>query len=142
MSAAQRTAFFVSDRTAITAETLGHSLLTQFDGIVVKRVSLRFVDNVERARQVVARIEQAALEDGQRPLVFSTLIDAQVRDILRATPCVFLDFFDTFIAPLEQELQVKSTLTAGRSQVSRTCSPTRPASTPSTSPSTTTMAAP
>ncbi len=115
MSAAQRTAFFVSDRTAITAETLGHSLLTQFDAIVVKRVSLRFVDNVERARQVVARIEQAALEDGQRPLVFSTLIDAQVRDILRATPCVFLDFFDTFIAPLEQELQVKSTLTAGRS---------------------------
>jgi len=29
----RRTAFFVSDRTGITAEMLGHSLLTQFESV-------------------------------------------------------------------------------------------------------------
>ncbi len=28
----RRTVFFVSDQTGVTAETMGHSLLTQFDG--------------------------------------------------------------------------------------------------------------
>lgn len=115
MVSSKRTAFFVSDRTAITAETLGHSLLTQFDSLEFRKESLRFVDSVERAEKVRERINQAALEDGNRPLVFSTLVVPEVREVFRACNCVFLDFFDTFITPLEAELQLKSTLTAGRS---------------------------
>ncbi len=111
----KRRAFFVSDRTAITAETLGHSLLTQFESLNIEQSSMRFIDSVERAQRARERIDQAGLEDGVRPLVFSTLIDARVRETIRSADCVFLDFFDAFIEPLEQELETKSTLTAGRS---------------------------
>lgn len=111
----QRTVFFISDRTAITAETLGRSLLTQFDTVEFKKYSMRFIDTVERAHKVCKRINQAAIEDGQRPLVFSTFIDPTVREVFRSCNCVFLDFFDTFIEPLEQELDIESSLAVGRS---------------------------
>ncbi|MDQ2696393.1 MAG: kinase/pyrophosphorylase [Pseudomonadota bacterium] len=115
MASSKRTAFFVSDRTAITAETLGHSLLTQFESQNIERRSLRFIDDAGRAQAARQQIDRAAAEDGARPLVFSTLINPEVRTIVRSADCVFLDFFDAFIEPLEQELQVKSTLAAGRS---------------------------
>lgn len=115
MAKQKRTAFFVSDRTAITAETLGHSLLTQFESVEIEQHSLRFIDTVERAQQVCQRINQAAIEDNAKPLVFSTFINPEVRQVLRSSNCVFLDFFDTFIEPLEQELKVNSSLTMGRS---------------------------
>lgn len=45
-----RSAFFVSDRTGITAESLGHTLLTQFDTVEFKRETIPFVDTVEKRR--------------------------------------------------------------------------------------------
>lgn len=111
----KRTAFFVSDRTAITAETLGKTLLTQFEQVPFEQVALRFVDSRERAEQAADRIRRAAAEDGARPLVFSTLVDPEVRAVLKASGCLYVDLFDAFIGPLERELGVKSSLTAGRS---------------------------
>ena len=46
-----RTAFFISDRTGITAENLGHSLLSQFEGNKFIRVRLPFLDTVDKARE-------------------------------------------------------------------------------------------
>lgn len=109
----KRKVFYLSDRTGITAETLGHSLLTQFEGFEFERESLRFIDTEDKARYAAERIRQA---DGEgRPLVFSTLVDPACRDIVVAAPCVFFDLFDVFIGPLEQELGVPSSHTAGRS---------------------------
>ena len=116
MAKQKRTAFFVSDSTAITSETLGHTLLTQFESAIeVEQHSMRFVDNVERAQQVRKRINEAAIKDGAKPLVFSTSIDPDVRAILKSSNCVYMDFFDAFIETLEREICVKSSLTAGRS---------------------------
>lgn len=111
----ERTVFFVSDQTGITAETLGHSLLTQFDNIQFKQINLPYVDSVTKAEQVVEQINRAAQEDGVRPIVFSTLIDPRARTRVAECEGVFLDFFDTFIGPLERELSVKSSHTVGRS---------------------------
>lgn len=110
-----RTVFYLSDRTGITAETLAHSLLTQFEGIAFTNESCPYLDNVEKAREVVARINAAASRDGQRPLLFSTLIDPAVRDVIAASDGLLIDFFDTFISPLETELGVRSSHAAGRS---------------------------
>ncbi|MBW8811154.1 MAG: kinase/pyrophosphorylase, partial [Lysobacter sp.] len=54
--AGTRPVFYVSDGTGITAETIGHSLLTQFTEtrFVTDRIS--FVDSVERAQEVAAKI--------------------------------------------------------------------------------------
>lgn len=112
---ATRTAFFVSDHTGLTAETLGHSLLSQFDGIELRRVTLPFIDTADKALAVRARINAAAQADGLRPLVFSTLTPTEIRDILAGCNGLFLDLFDMFIAPLEVELGVVSSHAIGRS---------------------------
>lgn len=110
-----RSVFFVSDRTGITAENLGHSLLSQFDGIKFNRVRLPFLDSVEKARDAVAQINEASLDDGQRPLIFSTLILPAVRNIIEQSDALFLDLFEMFIVPLEAELGVSSSHAVGRS---------------------------
>ena len=55
-----RTAFFISDSTGITAETLGQSLLAQFDNIAFDKIVLPFVDTAEKARRAVDKINDAA----------------------------------------------------------------------------------
>ena len=54
----RRTVFFVSDQTGVTAETMGHSLLTQFDGMDFRPITLPFVRTVEPAREAVAKLDQ------------------------------------------------------------------------------------
>lgn len=110
----KRTVFFVSDGTGITAETLGHSLLAQFPDLKVRQVRAPFVDSIDKAVQCRAQIDEAAQQDGVRPLVFSTLVRGGTVDALREANAVFVDLFETFIGPLEEELGLKSTHTVGR----------------------------
>ena len=111
----KRIVFYISDRTGITSETLGHSLLTQFGAIEFTRESLRFIDTPDKAVAAVSKINQAAEAGGSRPIVFSTLIDPTVRDIVAASKGVFFDLFDAFIEPMEQELGMQSSHSIGRS---------------------------
>lgn len=110
----RRTVFIVSDRTGITAEMLAHSLLTQFEGQDFRRVTLPFIDTLEKAQQVVEQIRDAAERDAERPIVFSTLIDDDLRNTLKLDCALSLDFFEEFISPLEQELSRKSSHTIGK----------------------------
>ena len=108
-----RTVYFLSDRTGITAETLGHSLLTQFDGIKWHRRSIPFLDTEAKAHEAVAEINRVAAVDGHRPLVFSTLVEESLREIIEQANCVFYDFFGTFIDSMEQELKQRSAHAVG-----------------------------
>jgi regulator of PEP synthase PpsR (kinase-PPPase family) len=114
-NANQRTVFFISDGTGITAETLGHSLISQFEGVAFRQVRVPFVDSVEKALDCVFQIRQASERDGARPVVISTLVNPVTADILRRADGLVLDFFEAFIAPLEAELGVHSSHTIGRS---------------------------
>jgi regulator of PEP synthase PpsR (kinase-PPPase family) len=109
----RRTVFFVSDGTGITAQMLGQSLLTQFEGVEFRQVTLPFVDSVEKAADCVARIGAEA--GNGRPVVFSTLVNQDVRQVVRKADALFIDFFETFIDPLEAGLGLKSSHTIGRS---------------------------
>lgn len=111
----KRSVFFLSDRTGITAEAMGRSLLTQFEDVDFVLRTIPFIDTTEKAQDAVARINQAADAEGKRPLLFGTLIDPQVREIIAHSRGLLLDPFDAFITPLEQELGVHSTHTVGRS---------------------------
>ncbi|MEN9317144.1 MAG: hypothetical protein RIS35_3537 [Pseudomonadota bacterium] len=110
-----RTVFYISDGTGITAETFGHSLLTQFDSLKLREVRLPFIDSVEKAEEALRRISTQAALDGQRPIVFSTLVNARINEIMRRANAMFLDLFVTFVGPLEQEFGVPSTHSIGRS---------------------------
>jgi [pyruvate, water dikinase]-phosphate phosphotransferase / [pyruvate, water dikinase] kinase len=109
-----RTVFIVSDRTGITAETLGHSLLTQFDAVKFNVVTVPFLNTPDKARALVSRIAAAAAESGRKPLVFSTLVDDELRAIVSDADAQVIDFFDAFIGPLERELGIRSTHASGK----------------------------
>ena len=115
MAQQHRTVFFISDGTGISAETLGHSLLTQFEGIDFAQTVLPFVDTAAKARQCVARIEEAKARSGTRPIVFCTLVNDEVRATLREADALVLDFFESFLNPLETELGTRSAHAVGRS---------------------------
>jgi regulator of PEP synthase PpsR (kinase-PPPase family) len=109
-----RTVIFVSDRTGVTSETLGQALLAQFEGVEAHTVTMPFVATVQEARGVVERINAIARDEGGRPIIFSTLVDDDVRAVVKEADGFFLDFFDAFLAPLEQELEVRSAHVTGR----------------------------
>ncbi len=110
----KRTVFFVSDQTGITAETMGHSLMTQFDGIEFRQVTVPFISTVDKAIEAVRKIDLVAAQEGVRPVVFSTLVQEDVRNVVRGSTGFFLDFFDPFLAPLAGELKTQSSHVASR----------------------------
>jgi hypothetical protein len=110
----RRTVFFVSDQTGVTAETLGHSLMTQFEGLELRPVTLPFVSSLDKAQEAVRRINRAGAEEGLRPIVFSTLVQDDLREVVVTANALFLDLFSTFVGPLERELDTRSTHRAGR----------------------------
>ena len=106
--------FFVSDQTGVTAETMGHSLLTQFDTQEFRPVTLPFVSTIDKAQEAVRRINAAAEETGLRPIIFGTLVQDELREVLKRSDALFLDFFEAFVGPIELELNERSTHRAGR----------------------------
>ena len=111
----RRTAFFISDRTGITVEMLGNSLLTQFDVVEFKRITLPFIDNMDKAQDALNQIKAAHIESGMRPLVFTSLMADDLREEIAKADAMVLDMFERFIVPMEAELKVKSAHAVGRS---------------------------
>ena len=109
-----RTVFFVSDGTGITAETFGNAILAQFE-TPMRRVRLPFLDSVDKAHQAVRQINHTAEIEGKRPLVFTTVVNEEVLAVFQ-THCQgrMMDMFDTFVQPIEEELGIKSNHRVGR----------------------------
>jgi [pyruvate, water dikinase]-phosphate phosphotransferase / [pyruvate, water dikinase] kinase len=110
----KRTIFFISDGTAITAETLGQSLLTQFTHIQFNQVTVPFVDTLEKAQFAVMQINNAEQQSGVKPIIFSTLINEDIRQMILTGKGVVFDFFDTYMGRMEEELSTESSHTIGR----------------------------
>jgi len=112
----RRTVFFVSDRTGITAEMFGNSLLSQFEEIQFRRHTVPFVDSNEKVDAVIRQINESAAREGRSPIVFSSIVDeAMSARVRQEAQALTLDLFQIFIAPLEIELDAKSSHAAGRS---------------------------
>jgi regulator of PEP synthase PpsR (kinase-PPPase family) len=101
----RRAVFYVSDGTAITAETIGHSVLTQFGDVEYVEVRVPFLDDEEKAHATVARIRNAQASLGNRAIVINSVVDQHLSDILAASGGLMLDIFEPFVAPLERELE-------------------------------------
>ena len=99
-----RPVFYVSDGTGITAETIGHSLLTQFGNVKFTTDRMPFVDTLDKARAAAARIRQAGLDHGVRPVVVNSCVDPALNALVAESGALMLDVFAPFIAPLEREL--------------------------------------
>ncbi len=109
-----RTVFFVSDGTGITAETLGNSILNQFSARF-RHVRKPFIDTADKAHQVVREINHTGDVENKRPLVFITLVDAEILGIVKEqSRALVLDMFGTFVEPVEAELGITSNHRVGR----------------------------
>jgi hypothetical protein len=109
-----RSVYFVSDGTGITAETFGNSILAQFSN-TGRHVRRPFIDTPEKAHAVVAEINDACEREGKRVIVFATLVNTAVLEIVRlGCKGKLLDMFSTFIEPLEDEFGIKSNHRVGR----------------------------
>jgi len=110
----ERSVFFISDGTGITAETFGNAILAQFE-MKARCVRLPFIDSVDKAHQAVRQINHTAELEGKKPIVFTTLVNEEVlRVITEGCQGMLLDMFGTFVHPLEQELGIKSNHRIGR----------------------------
>ncbi|MDX1562370.1 MAG: kinase/pyrophosphorylase, partial [Gammaproteobacteria bacterium] len=106
--------YFVSDQTGVTVETLGHSLLEQFENKTFDTVTVPFVDTVDKAERVAEEIRQVAENEGRRPIVFASLVQENVRAPLLKSGGLVLDFFEAYLGALEQELGSQSSHTLRR----------------------------
>ncbi|MDF1796271.1 MAG: kinase/pyrophosphorylase [Coxiellaceae bacterium] len=111
----ERHVFCLSDGTGITAQTLGQSLLTQFDNIKFVQVNIPYVDTEEKANEVLKQIQEIYRDTHKDPIIFTTIIQKNISKIIHQAPGVVLDFLQSFIGPLEETLGEKSSHTIGRS---------------------------
>ncbi|MGH8083834.1 MAG: posphoenolpyruvate synthetase regulatory kinase/phosphorylase PpsR [Lysobacter sp.] len=102
---AVRPVFYVSDGTGITAETIGHSLLTQFTDTHFIGERISFVNDIESAREAAVRINAASEIHGVRAVVINSCMDSEVSETLAESGALMLDVFAPFIEPLERELE-------------------------------------
>jgi regulator of PEP synthase PpsR (kinase-PPPase family) len=111
----KRTVYFVSESTGITAETMGHSLLSQFDNVDFEQVYMPYINSELRAKALTHRMQEALDRDGERPIVFATMLDQDIARILRSGNCFYLELFEGFVEPLSAELGVPPSRKSGRS---------------------------
>jgi regulator of PEP synthase PpsR (kinase-PPPase family) len=111
----QRTVFFISDSTGITAETIGNSILAQFEGLRFDKHRLPFIDDVHKAEAAALRIKTHYAKSGERPIVVNTMADRALCEIVATSGALMLDVFAPFIGPLEEELGAKRSGAVNRS---------------------------
>ncbi|MGH1487052.1 MAG: pyruvate, water dikinase regulatory protein [Cellvibrionaceae bacterium] len=95
-------AFFLSDGTGITAEALGHSLLSRFEGLQIDQVTLPYINTEIRAKQAAERIKDAAEKTGKTPIVVISIVSSDLRKIIKSSGGLILDMFEAFLDPMEQ----------------------------------------
>ena len=102
-----RVVYIVSDGTGITAENFSQSILAQFE-TSFKQIRIPFVDTVDKAHDAVRQMNGADPKYGQA-IVFTTLVNPEVNQVVSKANALVLDMFQTFVAPLEQTLGMRST---------------------------------
>lgn len=103
-----RQVFYISDRTGLTAENIGEALLNQFGNVAFKRHTHPFVDTPDKAREVVEKVNRSRQESGQRPIAFVSVVNDEIREIIKQADAFHINFFETFLGLLEKELNTEA----------------------------------
>ncbi|WP_230660105.1 posphoenolpyruvate synthetase regulatory kinase/phosphorylase PpsR [Psychrobacter sp. I-STPA10] len=108
-----RTAFFISDGTAITAETLGRSILSQFRQVPFETRVIPYVDDMVLAEEAVEQINLAYQKDGVLPLVFDTIVNAEIREKINSAQACNLDMYEGLIGRIAEEIGIEPDADSG-----------------------------
>lgn len=110
----KRHVYMISDGTGITVEGLGNSLLTQFEDLKFEKKTISYIDSEKKAYEIVDAINRSHKATGVKPLVFMTLINKNLSDIIKTAHGCIYDFFQSFITKLEVDLAMKSSDKIGK----------------------------
>jgi len=102
-----RTAFYISDGTAITSEVFGHALLSLFP-MEFEHQTISFVETIEKAQEAKEKINKVCARNGEPALVFHTFVNNDIREIIDSCDGVIYNFLEHFVAPLEKQLNIKA----------------------------------
>jgi regulator of PEP synthase PpsR (kinase-PPPase family) len=102
-----RTAFYISDGTAITSEAFGHALLSLFP-IEFNHQTIPFVETIEKALEVKEQINKVCARSNEPAVVFHTFVNNDIREIIASCDGVIYNFLEQFVAPLEKQLGMKA----------------------------------
>ena len=102
MALSKHRVFIISDSTAITAETLGRSLLAQFPSYNFEFNIHPYVKTLEEIDSIIEEINTYAELGEIKPVVFSTLTDPVIRKKLGESKAKLFDPFDAFLSGLSQ----------------------------------------
>ena len=100
---AVRKVYYVSDRTSRTAELNGESLLSQFPHFRYETHRFAFMDE-DKTGKLVRVIKRLVARGEEPPVIFSTLVQKNLRDQLIASGAPVIDLYDTFLSPLKKIL--------------------------------------
>lgn len=108
-----RSVYFVSESTGITAEAYGHSLLSQFDQTNFITRYTPFINTLEKAQALSNELAHRAEAEGQRPIVFATMVDDEINNVLRHAECHYFELFDRFMPDLVGVIGLEPTRLSG-----------------------------
>ena len=104
MQPSSRQVYFLSNGTAITAETLGMSLLGQFPDHPFQTHTVPFVDTLEKAHAFADEINRDFDSSGQLPIVICTMGDEDLIKIIKQCKALVIDPFGDILPRLEKAL--------------------------------------
>ncbi len=107
------TVYYISDRTAITAEAFGKTLISQFNSVSIQQTTHRFIDSVEKAQNITQEINTSLVETKNTAIIFSTLVNPELRKIVQHSNGHFIDLFNLAIPALEKIFESNATFNAG-----------------------------
>ena len=96
----ERTIIYISDGTAITTESLGNSLLSQFPNFEFKHKIYPYIDNLDKADRLLEEIKATQWEEP--PILFTSLVNESIRNIFTASQFTCFDLFASFIPKLSK----------------------------------------
>ena len=109
MTAQKQLVYFVSESTGITAESLGNSLLSQFPDVSFQRHHTPFVNTQKRAEALVSEIKQSYDKTKLKPLVFATMADREIDEIISQSPCHYYELFTRLVSKIADDINIKPT---------------------------------
>lgn len=98
-----RDVYYVSGSTAILAEDMGKALLAQFQQIRFREEKIPFITTADDAKKAMEHILNQS--GGSFPLVFTTIMDQEARDIFNHPEVLFFDIFLNTLERLETVLE-------------------------------------
>ncbi|MBU0730633.1 MAG: pyruvate, phosphate dikinase/phosphoenolpyruvate synthase regulator [Proteobacteria bacterium] len=106
--------YYISDSTGILATGIGQALICQFPEINFREEKFPFILNKQDAQKTLQYILKES--GGTRPLIFSTLMDPEIRNIFDAPEVELFDVFALFLDRLENCLEARALRLPGYSR--------------------------